>query len=230
MDAAVWCNYKYLNSGPGSIGSLFLHENHSQVLREDSEVNFVNRLSGWWGSEKISRFAMDNVFNPISGAAGFQVSNPSILDITSVMASLEIFSKVCQWECQDQGKEQGISILRQKSVRLTQYLENGLKNMAKYREKLFYIITPSDLEKRGAQLSLKLQPGLLGAVMREFEERGIVVDERQPDVIRVAPVPLYNSFEDCWLFIEAFSEALEVAVRMKNGEIETKATKKLAEK
>lgn len=199
VDAAVWCSYKYLNAGPGAVGGLFVHEKNSQVSSEAGKLTFANRLSGWWGSSKASRFTMDNKFVPIPGASGFQLSNPSILDITSLNASLEIFEKAG-----------GMQPLRARSIKLTSHLETLLKNMPTY-SKEFEIITPSDPTQRGAQLSLKLQPGLLDSVMKILEERGVVVDERRPDVIRVAPAPLYNSFEDCFLFVEAFGEALHLA-------------------
>ncbi|KAF8865975.1 kynureninase [Acephala macrosclerotiorum] len=200
VDAAVWCSYKYLNAGPGAVGGLFVHEKNSQVSSEAGQLTFANRLSGWWGSSKASRFAMDNKFIPIPGASGFQLSNPSILDITSLNASLEMFAKAG-----------GMVPLREKSVKITAHLEVLLWNMEAYSAKRFEIITPSGRDQRGAQLSLKLQPGLLDAVMKHLEERSVVVDERRPDVIRVAPAPLYNSFEDCWLFVEAFDEALHAA-------------------
>jgi kynureninase len=219
VDAAVWCSYKYLNSGPGAAGGFFVHENNSKVSTSeggDGKKVFGNRLSGWWGSDKSSRFAMDNCFVPIPGAAGFQLSNPSILDITSLTASLEVFEKAG-----------GMRPLREKSLKITAYLENLLLNMGAYEEKVFEIITPKDKEGRGAQLSLKLKDGLLDVVMKELEERGVVVDERRPDVIRVAPAPLYNSFVDCWEFVEAFREAVEVAVKAKGGEVKAEGTREL---
>ncbi|KAI9052312.1 hypothetical protein LZ554_003665 [Drepanopeziza brunnea f. sp. 'monogermtubi'] len=202
VDAAAWCSYKYLNSGPGADGGLFVHERNGQVTTETGKKVFVNRLSGWWGSDKSSRFAMDNKFVPIPGAAGFQLSNPSILDITSITASLEVFALAG-----------GISSLREKSVKLTAYLEKLLTEMKEHEEKRFEIITPSDPEARGAQLSLKLQPGLLDQTMEGLEKRGVVVDERRPDVIRVAPAPLYNTFTDCWDFVDAFKGALQDGVK-----------------
>jgi len=201
IDAAVWCSYKYLNSGPGAAGGLFVHENNGQVTtRGSGKKVFTNRLSGWWGSDKSSRFAMDNKFVPIPGAAGFQLSNPSILDITSLTASLEVFALAG-----------GVGPLREKSLRLTSHLEKLLVKMPAYVNEQFEIITPREPDARGAQLSLKLKPGLLDKVMEGLEERGVVVDERRPDVIRVAPAPLYNTFTDCWDFVEAFGEALKDA-------------------
>jgi kynureninase len=204
IDAAAWCSYKYLNAGPGAIAGLFINSRHSTVP-SPADGGFLNRLSGWWGNDRSSRFAMENRFVPVPGAAGFQLSNPSVLDITSLNASLEVFRMAG-----------GMGPLREKSVQLTAYLEILLVRSPFYEE-LFEIITPSDKEQRGCQLSLKLQPGLLDVVLRELEERGVVVDERKPDVIRVAPAPLYNTFLDVYEFTSAFSQALEIARKAKNG-------------
>ncbi|KAK0711373.1 pyridoxal phosphate-dependent transferase [Lasiosphaeris hirsuta] len=201
-DAAAWCSYKYLNSGPGSIGGLFVHERHSQVTKAVTdtkpEEGYTNRLAGWWGNDKSSRFTMANKFHPVAGAAGFQLSNPSILDITSLSASLEVF-----------GLAGGMQPLRKKSLRLTAYLETLLAGMKEEDKAMFRIITPSDPRQRGAQLSILLADGLLGIVMSTLEARGVIADERKPDVIRVAPAPLYNTFEDCVRFVQVFSLALE---------------------
>lgn len=199
VDAAAWCSYKYLNAGPGAIAGLFVHERNGGVspAGDRSQRGFTNRLSGWWGSDKESRFAMENKFVPIPGAAGFQLSNPSILDITSLNASLEVFEMAG-----------GMGPLRERSLKLTEYLETLLDEQLKGRP--FSIITPREKDQRGAQLSLKLAAGLLDPVMKELEERGVVVDERRPDVIRVAPAPLYNNFGDVFRFVKAFGEALDV--------------------
>jgi kynureninase len=205
VDAAVWCTYKYLNSGPGTIGGLFVHSRHAESK--------VNRLGGWWGSSKSTRFAMDNSYSPIPGAAGFQLSNPSILDITALNASLEVFAMAG-----------GMQPLRAKSLKLTAYLESLLRASQAFKDKLFKILTPSDPEQRGAQLSLQLAPGLLHVVMRELVLRSVVVDERQPDVVRVAPAPLFNSFEDCQIFVDALAQSLEIAVEAKEkGDVGGKA-------
>jgi kynureninase len=206
-DAAAWCSYKYLNSGPGSIGGLFVHERNGRVTAAGNSQHgemerFTNRLSGWWGSDKKSRFAMTNSFTPIPGAAGFQLSNPSVFDITSLCASLEVFAMT------------DMATLRAKSLKLTRYLEVLLLHLMEEKNN-FEIITPNDPKQRGAQLSLKLQEGLLDNVMGELERQSVVVDERKPDVIRVAPAPLYNNFTDVYDFIQAFRQALEVAVKAK---------------
>ncbi|KAF2153964.1 putative kynureninase [Myriangium duriaei CBS 260.36] len=192
VDYAVWCSYKYLNCGPGSIGGLFVHERHATPN--------TPRLAGWWGSSKTSRFAMTNSFEAIPGAAGWQLSNPSVADLTAMRASLDTF------------KLTSMKALREKSVKLTQYLQNLLVRLIDDDGgRAFEIITPLDPGQRGAQLSLRLAPGLLDGVMKVLEEEGVVVDERRPDVIRVAPAPLYNTFKDVLRFVEVFEVACRKA-------------------
>jgi len=213
VDFAAWCNYKYMNGGPGVIGGLFVHERHGKVeqvsaARTDgtngvasngTELAYRPRLSGWWGSDKSSRFRMENKFVPIAGASGFQLSNPSALDMTSVMASTDVFALT------------NMDALRQRSLKLTAYLEARL---LKYDgEPPYKIITPANPAERGAQLSVLLNPGLLDKVQHYIEERGVVVDERKPDVLRVAPAPLYNSFHDIHRFITVFHEACREALK-----------------
>lgn len=216
VDAAVWCSYKYLNAGPGSIGGMFVHEKHAQGSTHGTGEGKYRRLCGWWGSEKASRFIMNNDFVPIPGAGGFQLSNPSILDITSLAASLEVFQTACLGGEPESSANSGILPLRNKSIKLTRYLEACLENLECFKLHKFRIITPADPQQRGAQLSLRLEPGLLGFIMVQLSNRGIIIDERKPDVIRVAPTPLYNTFLDCWLFVEAFRAALAAALLQKN--------------
>jgi kynureninase len=224
VDFAAWCNYKYMNGGPGVIGGAFVHEHHGKVeeVRTNeppsadgaTSANNVNsnskqttntnltyrpRLSGWWGSDKSNRFRMENTFAPIPGASGFQLSNPSALDMTSVMASLDVFSLTT------------IDALRQRSLRLTGYLEARLL-CYEDGEPPYTIITPSNPAERGAQLSVLLKPGLLDNVLHYLEKNGVVVDERKPDVLRIAPAPLYNSFLDVHRFIVVFHEACQRAI------------------
>ncbi|KAK4547758.1 Kynureninase 1 [Oleoguttula mirabilis] len=212
VDFAVWCTYKYINCGPGSIGGAFVHERHGKVKERDGagpggepKLEYRPRLSGWWGSSKSSRFAMTNRFHPTPGAAGFQLSNPSVADTTAVRASLDVF------------KQTSMAELRQKSIKLTKYLEKLLDRSAHELEKpsgqCFSIITPRNPDERGAQLSVLLKPGMLDSVMESLEEAGVVVDERRPDVIRVAPTPLYNTFQDVFLFAKHFQDACEKAVQ-----------------
>ncbi|KAF2167073.1 hypothetical protein M409DRAFT_54282 [Zasmidium cellare ATCC 36951] len=206
VDFAAWCTYKYLNSGPGSIGGSFVHERHGQVknvgTEDDPAFEYRPRLQGWWGSQKSSRFAMSNNFEPIPGAAGFQVSNISVADTTAVRASLDVFNQT------------SMSAIRAKSLKITAYLEQLLDLLLKEQEakfgiKLFHIITPRNPDERGAQLSVKLERGLLDLIMEILEHNSIVVDERRPDVVRVAPAPLYNSYQDVRHFVKVFREACE---------------------
>lgn len=150
---------------------------------------------------------MTNTFHPIPGASGFQLGNPSALDMTSVMASLDVFSLTT------------MSALRERSLRLTGYLEARLLNYDDGNgtggPPPYTIITPSNPAERGAQLSILLNEGLLEQVQKYIEERGVMVDERKPDVLRVAPAPLYNSFADVHRFVEVFHEACRMAVRDK---------------
>lgn len=226
VDFAAWCNYKYMNCGPGAIGGLFVHERQSQIsapspssspspngedVATTTASKYRPRLAGWWGTSKETRFAMNNQFTPIPGAAGYQLSNPSALDLTAVLASLQVFEKTTMQE------------LRSKSLRLTAYLEYLLtnpdttENMGTASEEMmpYTIITPSDASQRGAQLSVRLEPGLLDVVMQTLEDEGVVVDERKPDVVRVAPAPLYNTFQDVWQFVKIFRGACRRAVEEK---------------
>lgn len=223
VDFAAWCSYKYLCSGPGGIGGIFVHEKHASPDR--------HRLAGWWGHDRGSRFDMENglyshdpishrqkkvhcakmfspVFNAIPGAAGYQLSNPSILDLTALLASLALFSSAT------------MPALRTKSVLLTGYLEHLLNSQfSTFSPKPFTILTPFDPNARGAQLSLLFSEGLMMLVFDALLENGVVVDERKPDVIRVAPCPLYNSFSDVWQFVQELRGAVEgaQALRAKEG-------------
>jgi kynureninase len=181
VDFGVWCSYKYLNAGPGSTAGCFVHERHA--TRAD-----LPRFAGWWGHDKKSRFLMGPDFHPIPGAEGWQLSNPAILPLAALRASMDIFDEV------------GLSQLRAKSVSLTGYLEYLLDQHA---SEAFTIITPRDPEQRGAQLSIRLQRKSQNLLER-LNARGVICDWREPDVLRVAPVPLYNSFLDVHRFVEVF--------------------------
>jgi len=181
IDFAAWCSYKYLNSGPGSIAGIFVHENHHHNNNKE-----IKKLTGWWGQDLNSRFAMKSIHNPIKGAQSWQLSNPPVLPTVYLEASLEIFN------------EAGIENLRLKSKCLTRYLEmlliENLKNHLK-------IITTNDPEQRGCQLSLVFNKPV-EYVHKQITEMGVICDIRKPDVIRVAPCPLYNTFQDVWDFVQ----------------------------
>ena len=205
VDFAVWCNYKYLNSGPGAIAGLFVNEKHGVVEQSaatQGKVAFRPRLCGWWGGDKGMRFDMANEFVPIPGAQGFQVGNASSLAVSALIASLEVFNLT------------DMPTLRKKSIALTQFLQDLLlRDLNKSFEEgaPYRIITPLDPRERGAQLSVQLQPVLLSKVMAGLEAVGVVLDERKPDVIRIAPTPLYNTFEDVWRFMKYFRRACAIA-------------------
>jgi kynureninase len=185
-DFAVWCTYKYMNGGPGCVGGCFVHERHAR------EFN-LPRFAGWWGHDKPTRFQMGPDFHPIPGAEGWQLGNPPVLAMAALRASLEIFDEV------------GIAALRKKSMALTAYLEFLLEQ---HRSRSFSIITPLDSGQRGAQLSLRLH-NKERAVCDALKERGVICDWREPDILRVAPVPLYNSFSDAYNFVEEFIPIVE---------------------
>jgi|RhiMetdeSRZDD1v2_1073273.scaffolds.fasta_scaffold151905_2 kynureninase len=188
VDFAVWCSYKYLNAGPGAVAGCFVHERYAR----DTERP---RFAGWWGHDKASRFQMGPRFAPIPGAEGWQLSNPPILSFAPLLASLEIFA------------EAGMDALRAKSLQLSGYLEMLLKDAL--GEQLD-ILTPLAPSQRGCQLSVRLLGGATRgrALLWQLEARGIVCDWREPDVIRVAPVPLYNRFADVHQFVATIAELL----------------------
>lgn len=180
VDFAVWCCYKYLNGGPGSLAGCFVHERHAGN-------NDIPRLQGWWGESLDKRFQMSGGFEPMRGAAGWQMSNPNVLSLACIRASLEIF------------RAAGLPALRSKQRLLTSYLEFLLTTQLPGKVQ---IITPSDPDQRGSQLSLLVSDG--GHQLYEHLLRsGIVCDWRNPNVIRAAPVPLYNTFHEVWRFVQA---------------------------
>ncbi|KAH6560597.1 hypothetical protein BASA50_001374 [Batrachochytrium salamandrivorans] len=188
VDFACWCSYKYLNSGPGGIGGAFVHNKHVGDLS-------LKRFSGWWGSDPASRFQMDNSFTPIAGANSYRLSNPCVLAVVSLYASLLVFAKTTMTD------------LRIKSVILTGYLELLLDNLTSTK---FKVITPRDPSQRGCQLSLLFEsPTTAQRVFNRLSDMGVVCDERKPDVIRIAPAPLYNTFVDVQTFVEILSSALD---------------------
>ena len=181
VDFAVWCSYKYLNSGPGSVAGAFIHEKHHNAN--------LPRFAGWWGHNKEERFKMPDKFNPITSAEGWQLSNPPILSLAAIRASLSIFDEV------------GMEKLVSKSKKLTDYLVFLLNSIETDR---IEIITPKE---RGCQLSIRVKNGdkkLFDSITR----KGVIADWREPDVIRVAPIPLYNSFQDVFNFYSILKEEL----------------------
>ena len=177
VDFAAWCSYKYLNGGPGATAGAFVHERHF-----DSKAP---RLSGWWGNDIDSRFEMAAEFRPYRGAAGWQVSNHPLLGMVPLQASFAQFAAA------------GLPALRERSVALTGWLEGLLD--ARLGDRI-EVLTPRDPEARGAQLSVRLRGAERGgrALFDRMLARGLTCDWREPDVIRLAPAPLYNSYEDCW--------------------------------
>lgn len=186
VDFAVWCSYKYLNSGPGSIAGCFIHEKHSN----NSELP---RFAGWWGHNKETRFLMGPNFEPIEGAEGWQLSTPPILQMAALRASMEIFDEV------------GMEKLKAKSDLLTGYFEFLIDEI---KSESVSIITPRDIKQRGCQLSIRVQGN--GKVLYDkLTSQGVICDWREPDVIRVAPVPLYNTFMDVYKFYEILKTNVE---------------------
>ncbi len=186
-DFAVWCSYKYLNGGPGAIGGCFVHERHAQ--RFD-----LPRLAGWWGHDKNTRFLMGPDFKPLAGAQGWQISNPPILSAAPLVASLEIFQRA------------DLHRLRAKSLELTAFLQRAIDaHLAAGAE----IITPPQPEARGCQLSIRLRgtPAQAKRCFERLSEAGVVADWREPDILRLAPTPLYNSYTDALQAVEALARA-----------------------
>jgi len=181
-DFAAWCSYKYLNSGPGAVAGAFVHERHAHTDRP--------RFAGWWGHDQATRFRMGPEFVPTPGADGWQLSNPPILALAPLRVSLELFGRA------------GLPMLRAKSEQLTAYLE------AQVRARLanvLQIVTPPEPERRGCQLSLRVIGGRERgrALFEALVAQGIIGDWREPDVIRISPVPLYNRYADVARFVEA---------------------------
>ncbi len=187
-DFACWCSYKYLNSGPGAIAGCFVHERHT---REGSGSNFP-RFAGWWGNDPNTRFEMGEQFVPVASADAWQLSNPPIFSMTPLRVSLELFDRAT------------MDALRAKALRLSEYTQVLLE--ARLGDRI-QIITPSEPERRGCQLSI-LVPGQSRPIHDALGKMGIVTDFRAPDVIRTAPVPLYNTFADVYGFVEGLERAL----------------------
>lgn len=184
-DFAVWCGYKYLNGGPGALAGCFVHERHAKA--ED-----IPRFAGWWGNDKSTRFQMNSKFSPSHGAEGWQLSNPPIFQMASLRASLELFDNAT------------MSAVRTKSKRLTGYLEYLISYTL---PKVCQIITPSNSDERGCQLSLKFN-GNAQNIVKKLSTQGVICDFREPNIIRISPTPLYNTYSDVYNFVKILSENL----------------------
>jgi kynureninase len=189
VDFAVWCTYKYLNSGPGSISGAFVHQRHITD-------NTLPKFTGWWGYKKETRFLMEDEFDPIPTVESWQLSNAPILSMAPIIASCNLFVKA------------GIQNLRSKSIKLTGYLEFLLSQL---NEPRINIITPVDPSQRGCQLSIQVKEGNK-SIFNNLSANGVIVDWREPDVIRVAPAPIYNSFEDVHRFTQILEHCLKADI------------------
>jgi kynureninase len=187
VDAAAWCTYKYLNGGPGAVGAIFVHERFNDDIERP-------RLAGWWGEEADNRFAIDETFVPAVGAAGWKASTTPVFSLAALASSLAIFDEV------------GLPALRRRSIELTAYLERLLDPLGPLG---IEVITPRDPAARGAQLSLRFgSAATADAVLAGLAARGVIADFRAPDIIRLAPVPLYNTYHEAWQVAGLLREAL----------------------
>ncbi|MFN5148037.1 MAG: kynureninase [Flavobacteriia bacterium] len=191
VDFAAWCGYKYLNSSPGGVSGMFVHERHAYKPE-------LPRFAGWWGYDKDTRFLMEPGFNPMKGAEGWQLSNAPVLGMAAHLASLDIF------------EEAGMDRIGAKRDLMTAFLEFVIDDISeKNKDRVsFELITPRDQTKRGAQLSI-MAKGQGKALFDALANEGVVADWREPNVIRVAPAPLYNSFEDCFWFGQLLQKAIQ---------------------
>lgn len=180
VDFAAWCGYKYLNSGPGGVSGVFVHEKHHGKAD-------MPRFEGWWGHNKEDRFKMPDTFVPIPSAEAWQLSNAPVFSMVPLLASLAHFDEV------------GIEKLRRKSLKLTAYLQLVIEEASAKSGQAIRMITPTDAHRRGCQISIAV-PGKGRAVFEQLTKAGVIADWREPDVIRLAPVPLYNSYEDVYRF------------------------------
>ena len=190
VDFAAWCSYKYLNSGPGNVGGIFVHERHGRSFD-------LPRFGGWWGHDKSTRFQMKSGFKPMEGAEGWQLSNAPVLGMSAMKASIDIFADV------------GMQALREKSEKLTGYLEFTIDQLAaEFPDAEISMITPRDPARRGSQISIDIA-GRERKLFDKMIAAGVIADFREPCIIRMAPVPLYNSFEDVFTFGEVMRKLLE---------------------
>lgn len=190
-DFAVFCTYKYLNAGPGSVGGCFVHERHAH---DDT----LPRFAGWWGTDPATRFEMGETFEPYRGAEGWQLSNAPVLAMAALRASFDLFD------------EATMEALRTKSEQLTTFLLDGLGALIEGDDAKIDVITPRDVEHRGCQLSLRVHNDA-AALQKQLQANGVVSDFRRPDVVRIATVPLYNSFADVADFVSILRRQLDNA-------------------
>jgi kynureninase len=194
VDFACWCSYKYLNSGPGAVGGAFIHERHHRNTT-------LHRLAGWWGYQKETRFQMQKGFQPVATAEGWALSTPSPLLFAAHKAALDIFAAA------------GMPRLLEKSRQLSDFLFSIIYEvLKKFAWPVFQILTPEDRESKGSQVSL-LFPENGRAIFEFLSKNGVFADWREPDVIRIAPVPLYNTFEEVWRFGTLLDQALQTATQ-----------------
>lgn len=216
VDFACWCTYKYLNGGPGNIAGLFVHDRHTNHKESVGVAHSgpVAPLRGWWGHQRTNRFALHRTFDASEGAAAFQLSNPCVLSIMSLAPSLRLAAKI------------GMPALRRKSLLLTKYLEELIERRL---GGAVTVVTPVDPNFRGCQLSIRIKPDTLKVseasreayacgnnsnndadlAQRVLLDRGVVVDNRPPDILRLAPVPTYNSFEDVWVLVDVLQSMFQ---------------------
>jgi kynureninase len=186
VDFAAWCSYKYLNSGPGAIAGAFVHERHATNRK-------IPRLAGWWGNDPDTRFRMhlEDRFVPVLSADSWQISNPPVLAMAPLRASLDLFDSI------------GMDALRARSLRLTTFLRTQLESVPDRR---YCISTPTEPHAHGSQLSIVVD-GNAEQAFRDIEAMGVVADFRPPGTIRIAPTPLYNTFEECHSFATMMGDA-----------------------
>jgi len=188
VDFAAWCSYKYMNSGPGGVSGIYVHERHAT-----DKSTF--RLAGWWGHNKKERFKMAPEFDPIPTAESWQLSNAPVMTMACHRAALDLFDQA------------GMEALREKSLKLSDYMRYVIEQVSEQSSGGFEIITPREEASRGAQLSI-LAHGQGRPLFDKLTQRGVIADWREPNVIRIAPVPMYNSYEDAYRFGQALSDSL----------------------
>ena len=181
VDFAAWCSYKYLNAGPGSVAGAFIHVKH--------HTSALPRLEGWWTNKPETRFVMNPVVDPLETAEAWAVSNPPVLIMAPALSALEVFSDV------------GMPAIRARSLQLTQYMRQLVAALD--AQNRVHVITPSDPDRHGAQLSIRVPIEPFALIERMYQNHGVLGDARNPDIIRLAPIPMYNTFHDVWRAITA---------------------------